>query len=79
MNEEKKQNRKTSLITGTIKIQLIKDFMKKKNLTRMEFAEMCKISVKDLRKVLDDYSDFEPIVLLRIARTMGLDFADLVK
>lgn len=79
MSEEKKQNRKTSLITGTIKIQLIKDFMKKKNLTRMEFAEMCKISVKDLRKVLDDYSDFEPIVLLKIARTMGLGFADLVK
>lgn len=71
-------NKKPSPITGSVKINLIKEFMKQKNLTEEEFAEKCHIETKQLQKVLDDFSYFEPIWLLRIARTMGKDFSDLV-
>lgn len=79
MNQEKKKNKKRkSAITGTIKIDLIKSFMEEKGLTETQFAEICGISVKELQKVLDDFSDFEPISFLRIAKRMGLEFVNLL-
>ena len=67
-----------SIFTGSIKIKKIEDFMKERNLTESEFAKMCKIEVGDLHKVLDDFSCYEPIWILRIARAMGLRFEDLI-
>ncbi len=65
--------------SNTIKIDLIKEYMKKKNWTEEQFAEKCHLSLKELQKVLNNHSFFEPIWILRIARTMGVDFSDLVK
>ncbi len=64
---------------GTIKTEKILEFMKKHNLTEEQFAEKCKLDVKELRKILRNHSYFEPIWLLKIARTMSVDFSDLVK
>ncbi len=63
---------------GVIKIELIEKFMKEKHLSKQEFAYRCKISLKDLQKVCDEVSHFEPICLLKIARTIGVEFSDLV-
>ena len=63
---------------GAVKIERIQDFMKQKDLTRDEFAKFCHIEPKELRKVLDNYSVFEPIILLKIAKAMGLEYGDLV-
>jgi len=62
-----------------VKINKIKRFIEEHGLTEQQFAEKCKIELKQLHKIFDDYSYFEPIWLLRIARTMGVDFSDLVK
>lgn len=76
----KKENiqEKPSPITGSVKIWKIKKFIKEKGITKQQFAEKCKIELNQLNKVLDDYSLFEPIWLLKIARAMGTKFEDLV-
>ena len=63
---------------GVVKIEVIRDFMKKKNLSEQEFADRCRLSLKELQKVLDGRSLFEPICLLKIAHAMGVEFAGLV-
>ena len=77
MTEINKTN--TSTITGYIKIDKIRQFMQERNLTETQFAEKCHIDKKELNKVLDNYSLFEPITLLRISRYMGIEFSDLVR
>lgn len=70
--------KKKSEITGSVKINLIKEFIKQNSLTEEKFAQKCHLELSQLQKVLDDYSYFEPIWLLRIARAIGKDFSDLV-
>ena len=72
------ENKETSIFTGSIKIKKIRDYMETNHLTEQEFAKKCKIEVKDLHKVLDDFSCYEPIWILRIARAMRLEFEDLI-
>ena len=74
-HDDKKKN---SIFTGSIRIIKIENFMKEKGMTESEFAKKCKIEVEDLHKVLDDFSCYEPIWILRIARVMGLEFEDLI-
>lgn len=52
--------------------------MQEKNFTEEKFAQKCHLQLEELNKVLDDYSCYEPIWLLYIARAMGVEFDDLV-
>ncbi len=72
-----KQTKKPSIFTGSVKIDKIKNYMKEKNMTECQFAQKCHIEEWQLRKILDDYSEFEPIWLLYIARAMCVEFEDL--
>lgn len=63
---------------NTIKIQKIEEYMKKHNLTEEQFAQKCHLTLKELQKVLHNHSYFEPIWVLKIARTMSVDFKYLV-
>ena len=78
MKKKTSQTKDKFNFKGAVKIAMIEDFMKKNNLSKEDFAKLCRIETKELRKILDDFSVFEPICLLKIARTMGVDFADLV-
>ncbi len=70
--------KKPSIFTGSIKIMKIRAFMEERGLSEEEFAKKCKLEVKELAKVLDDYSCYEPIWIVYIARAMGLKFEDLI-
>ena len=72
------EQRKPSPITGSVRINKIKVYIKEHGLTKQQFAYRCKIDLNQINKIFDDYSYFEPIWLLRIARTMRVDFSDLV-
>ena len=70
---------KRKRITGLVKIDLIKGFMKTKQLSQKSFAEICKINVWNLRHVLSDDCHFNMIYLLKIANAMKIDFRKLLK
>lgn len=78
MKEKMINNQRKSSFTGAVKINKIKKFMEENNLTEEEFAKKCKLEVVELQKVIDNYSCFEPIWLLRIARFMRVEFEDLI-
>lgn len=78
MTKSEKDKKELSF-QNTIKIDMIQEFMKKKNWTEQQFAERCHISLLELRNVLRNRCFFEPITILRISRVMGIEFADLVR
>ena len=79
MNTSRNQMKNNNInYQGVVKISVIKDYMRQKGLNEEDFAKKCKIELRDLKKVLSNVSAFEPICLLRIARTMGVEFSDLV-
>ncbi len=73
-----KKDKNEITFENTIRIQKIKEYMKKHNLTEEQFAQKCHLILKELQKVLHNRSYFEPIWVLKIARTMSVDFSDLV-
>ena len=74
----KENKTKHSIFTGSVKIDKIKNFMIKNNLTESAFAEKCHLQLSELQKVLDDYSCYEPIWLVYIARAMRVEFEDII-
>lgn len=65
-------------VTGLIKINMIKEYMKRNHLTQKQFAEKCGIHIWNLQKVLDNHSDFSVVYLFKIAKTMQINLSQLI-
>lgn len=69
----KKQNqKKTICITGVVKVDLIRRFIKENKLTQKQFAKMCNINVWNLKSVLSDYQNYNILYLFKIAKAMNI-------
>lgn len=71
MNEEKKQYKFT---TNT---KIIYDYMKKHNLTKNQFAKLCKISVTTLNKVLRGFNYLRISIVYNLLVTLNVKCKDL--
>ena len=63
---------------NTINIELIKSYMTFNVLTTTKFCELCDISEDSLDKVLNNKTDFEFEVLVRIAKTINVSVSFLI-
>lgn len=70
---------KKQRITGLVRIDLIKEYMKTNKLSQKRFAEMCNLNVWNLRHVLSDDCHFNAIYLFKIAKVMKVNVCDLLK
>ena len=66
-----------SEMTGVIKLDLIYDYIYKNQITFREFAQKCKISMKALADILDDYSDCDIGDIIKVAHAIGIHPADI--
>ncbi len=71
------KNPNTSEMTGVIKLDLIYDYIYKNQITFREFAQKCKISMKALADILDDYSVCDIGDIVKIAHVIGIHPADI--
>lgn len=63
---------------GLVKVDMIKKFMQDNNLTRKEFAKMCKMSESTLYRILDGKGNFDCKYLLFISIAMNVQIYQLV-
>lgn len=63
---------------GVVKVDMIKKFMQDNNLTRKEFAKLCRMSVSTLYRILDEKHNFDSTYLLYMAITMKVQIYQLV-
>ena len=70
---------KRKTITGLVKIDLIKKFMKENKLSIKSFSKDCGIGIGSLRYILSDKCNFCFKNLIKIARVMNIDFRKLLK
>ena len=68
-----------SEMTGVIKLDLIYDYIYKNQITFREFAQKCKISMRALADILDDYSVCDIGDVVKVARAIGIHPADIFK
>lgn len=68
---------KKSIITETVNVSKIRDYMKQNNLTQKQFAEKCNLNIWNLQSVLSDYKNYKLIYLFKIAKAMDVTVADL--
>lgn len=69
--------KKNNIITGTVNIAKIKEYMKQNHLTQKQFAEKCNLNIWNLQSVLIDYKNYKLIYLFKIAKAMDVTVADL--
>ena len=55
---------------NTIKIEIIKNFMLKRGISKTKFCKMCKISPSTLNKILSNDDNFYIIALFKIAKVI---------
>ncbi len=55
-----------------IDVQLIKNYLKNRGLTRTHFCKECKISIVDFNKILTESTNIKLVVLFKIAQLMGV-------
>ena len=73
------KNQNKSEMTGVIKLDLIYDYIYKNQITFREFAQKCKISMRALADILDDYSVCDIGDVVKVARAIGIHPADIFK
>lgn len=78
MKQNEKQTKNKSEIAGTVNINLIKAYMRGKQLTPLQFAEKCNLTLSELQLALDDFSDFDLEILLKIANTIKISAGSLI-
>ncbi len=71
------KNQNKSEMTGVIKLDLIYDYIYKNQITFREFAQKCKISMRALADILDDYSVCDIGDIVKVARAIGIHPADI--
>ena len=62
-----------------IKIDKIRDYIKENNLTKQKFCTMSKIGNKTLNKILNGDIDISIKILIKIARAMEIELAELLQ
>ncbi len=72
-------NSNKSEMTGLIKLDLIYDYIYKNQITFRDFAKKCKISMRTLADILDDYSVCDIGDVVKVARVIGVHPADIFK
>ncbi len=72
-----KNEKKKTYMEGLVKIDMIKKFMQDNNLTRKEFANMCKMSESTLYRILDGKHNFDLRYILYISITMKVQMYQL--
>ena len=55
-----------------IKIEIIKDYIGQNKLSKTKFAEMCKLSVNTLNKILNNQTNVYVIALFKIAKVLNM-------
>ncbi len=56
---------------------MIENYMKRNNLSKMEFAERCGFSLKTLNNILNKKGNVGILSVLKTAKAMGVELKDL--
>ena len=57
---------------NTINVEIVKNFMQGKNISKSKFCKMCKISPSTLNKIMTNDDSFRIIALFKIARVINI-------
>lgn len=60
-----------------LKVEMIENYMKRNNLSKMEFAERCGFSLKTLNNILNKKGNVGILSVLKTAKAMGVELKDL--
>lgn len=58
--------------TNIIKTEMITSYIKENKLSKAKFAEMCKLSVNTLNKILNNQTNVYVIALFKIAKVLNM-------
>lgn len=62
----------------TIKVNVIKKFMKDNNLSKTKFCKICGIGLATFDKILLDKTNFRIVALFKVARVMKINVCDFI-
>lgn len=55
-----------------IKVELIENFVKENNLSKIKFCNICKISLSTLNKIMANSDKFRIVALFKIAKVLKI-------
>ncbi len=62
---------------NNINIKLIENYIKEKNLTKIKFCKICKISLGTLNKIMTNNKNFSIVTLFKIAKILNIQIYQL--
>lgn len=57
-----------------INTDLIISYLKENHISKKDFSKLCKTSVYTLNKILNGYTNFSIMILIRIVRILNIEF-----